>query len=655
MLTRYAASQLKNNGPFLLGLVVGVYVALVAVPGERQACGVDLGEVPDVEPVSAAPAPLEPAVQRPRYYRSELGMREPVLAAVLSPSLSTRGVLLNASAAGVVPLRLFSAASERAPPAGNVVAFTDTRRMLQPFHMLKYLADNHLEQYNYFLLLDDTAALNARQLLRLAEEISVSQDVYMGAPAPDNTDYCMLESGILLSNSVLRSIHSSLDWCVRNSYSTHHYENVGRCVLHSARVTCMRQVQDRKYKWASHPREGSPWPSLVDVVAVVTGTSEVRMRTALEIMCRQLLEKTQQEISQYSTQLSRLLPHHPPHFRNHSWPTGARVDAGMLPPTPIDRFDDLRWTWFNRTHAMMYNDHEPVTLLPPIYARAVEEALEEVSNWLQDKYGDREMTLTEGLWRWVPAQGLFYRLRVETALGPRLLELCRILGSASVLPVPYVTESTTVRILLPALAGHERRIFQLAERIMRDKPRAVALTVLRLSREAAAPPGDLLTYDREEVRDAGSTSYWAALRWAVSRLPRDSLILLAHHDMEYNDDFLNRVRMNTIRGHQWFAPLPLLRPVLSPSRGKFGPAGLVLSFYRTDLEAAYGAIPTSPYEALRRSRLVLLSSPEPALVLVPPSAADLSRCSRDVRCSESLYFGERQAVATMLLQDGALA
>ncbi|KAH9643282.1 hypothetical protein HF086_005944 [Spodoptera exigua] len=55
------------------------------------------------------------------------------------------------------------------------------------------------------------------------------------------------EAGILLSNSVLRAVHAELDWCVRNSYSAHHHENIGRCVLHAARRACADRAQGVVY------------------------------------------------------------------------------------------------------------------------------------------------------------------------------------------------------------------------------------------------------------------------------------------------------------------------------------------------------------------------------------------------------------------------
>lgn len=106
-----------------------------------------------------------------------------------------RAAALNGTAARLLPaLRFFITASalQAAPGRANVVGFTDTREMLKPFHALKYLADNYLEEYDFFFLVSDASFVNARRLLELVSQLSVSQDVYMGTVADDDTHYCTL-------------------------------------------------------------------------------------------------------------------------------------------------------------------------------------------------------------------------------------------------------------------------------------------------------------------------------------------------------------------------------------------------------------------------------------------------------------------------------
>lgn len=76
---------------------------------------------------------------------------------------------------------------------------------------------------------------------------------------------------MLLSNSVLRAVHGELDWCVRNSYSPHHHENIGRCVLHAARCACSAGVQGERYGSVRAPGPDTPpalTPDLADAVTV---------------------------------------------------------------------------------------------------------------------------------------------------------------------------------------------------------------------------------------------------------------------------------------------------------------------------------------------------------------------------------------------------
>lgn len=102
MLSRFVVSQVKHNSYFLVGLSLGLWMALVAVPLDDgpEPCGLAAasGEarkaqpVEDLEPVreekplgagGAAPSGGR-SLQRPRYYSTELGMRAPLLAGVLT-------------------------------------------------------------------------------------------------------------------------------------------------------------------------------------------------------------------------------------------------------------------------------------------------------------------------------------------------------------------------------------------------------------------------------------------------------------------------------------------------------------------------------------------------------------------------------------------
>ncbi|RVE41730.1 hypothetical protein evm_013621 [Chilo suppressalis] len=424
MFSRFVVSQVKHNSYFLVGVVLGLWLALVAVPFEEApvACPATEAPAPDEYEPHREARPLGPAgpvagrsVQRPRYYITELGMRGSLMSGVLSSeeALSTRTAALNATASRLQSLRVFIAAAAGAvPPRPNVVGFTDTREMLKPFHALKYLADNCLEEYDFFFLVSDTSFVNARRLRDLVSKLSVSQDVYMGTVAEDDSHYCTLEGGILLSNSVLRAVHGQLDWCVRNSYSAHHHENIGRCVLHAAQQRCRAALQGETY---TSIRLSSPEQipaTLADAVTVYPVHEPAHFYRLHAAAARRLLQRAAVTAAGLRRQLAVLRPNHPPGFANTSWPAGLRADPGLAPPTPENRFEHLRWTLFNASHSFMPDDHRAIAPLKGSMKEAVQLVLRESIAWASRRWGVEyeDVRLVEGASRWEPALGLRYRL-----------------------------------------------------------------------------------------------------------------------------------------------------------------------------------------------------------------------------------------------------
>lgn len=163
----------------------------------------------------------------------------------------------------------------------NIVGFTDTRESLRPFHVIKYIADNYLDDYDYFLIMPDTVYVDARKLKALLYHISITFDLYMGARlelnianggnsaaaaeavasgrisnsngvddlgSQSDRNYCDLNAGIVLSSSVIRKMRNNLDWCVRNGVSNVHSVNIGRCVKYSSNLSgCQTSFQVSEY------------------------------------------------------------------------------------------------------------------------------------------------------------------------------------------------------------------------------------------------------------------------------------------------------------------------------------------------------------------------------------------------------------------------
>lgn len=188
---------------------------------------------------------------RPRYYSSELGIREKLFVGCISEQdhIETLATAFNRTTAHLVNKIKFFINADNVKSTfklKNIVGFTDTRENLRPFHVLKYIADNYLDDYDYFLLVPDTTYLDSRALRQKVSKISISFDIYLGTPTTtdrvsgesgeSSSGYCDLDSGIIFSSSVIRKIRANLDWCVKEAKSSTHTENIGRCVKYATKI-----------------------------------------------------------------------------------------------------------------------------------------------------------------------------------------------------------------------------------------------------------------------------------------------------------------------------------------------------------------------------------------------------------------------------------
>jgi hypothetical protein len=159
------------------------------------------------KPKKARKTPI--LLNRPRYYSTELGIREKLFVGVLSSqrNISTRGVALNKTIAHLVDKVMFFIDAPghkklNISMPGGIVGFTDTRRTLKPFHMLKYITDNFLDEFDFYFLVKDATYIRARKLYEMVQGISVSEDVHAGSGRRDeHTSFCSL--GMVIKHKIL--------------------------------------------------------------------------------------------------------------------------------------------------------------------------------------------------------------------------------------------------------------------------------------------------------------------------------------------------------------------------------------------------------------------------------------------------------------------
>lgn len=209
----FIVSHCRSNIYLLIGIFLGLSISLLFVPIEINDCldvldsslpySINNNDIDEYEPkfnINGRPqkAQKTPKVLvRPRYYSTELDIREKLFVGVLTSQkyLHNRAIASNKTIAHLVDkVRYFISIQEGSKPnvtLPGIVGFTDTRSILQPFHALKYMTDNYLKDYDYYFLVKDTSYINARKLNNIVNKLSLSQDIYMGVNSEIDM-YCSL-------------------------------------------------------------------------------------------------------------------------------------------------------------------------------------------------------------------------------------------------------------------------------------------------------------------------------------------------------------------------------------------------------------------------------------------------------------------------------
>ncbi|RZF45951.1 hypothetical protein LSTR_LSTR008328 [Laodelphax striatellus] len=626
---RFIVSLCRQNIYFIVGVILGLGLSLLLTPlidndclfsiqfssEDRQILRVHKND--DYEPrinLAGKPQKAQKTPQtliRPRYFSTELGIKDKLFIGVLtrSETISSHAVALNKTVAHLVDKIMYfidapsaqrlNVSSLKLP---GIVGFTDTRDILKPFHLLKYLTDNFLEEYDFFFISKDTTYIRARNLYDFVKKVSVSEEVYAGTETAEQSGFCSLDAGILLSNSVLKKIQTNLEWCVKSAYSDNDSDNIGRCVLHATKIPCRSTVQGQLInsfhlsninidvedkEILKNPKfEGS-----LTFYPVKQPTTFYKLHL---YFCKIAMMHEKLEISNLRRSLVNMSYVAPGGRDSVTWPVGSQPGN-----KPVNRFDVLRWDYFTQTHIYLANDFSNIRSLTGAEKIDVQYVLNSSISHMEDKYEGliHYKRLINGYRRFDPSRGMDYILDLafkDNTNGKEVhkrVEICKPLGKVELLPIPYVTENTRVNFILPVDAAHKNEavkfIQQYTKVCMEKKDKTFLMLVFLYD---ANVPGkgnsdDIFKEIKENAvalsnrfQKDGSKIAWLSIKLpslssqytsvhqalldfaiadlALKKFPAESLMLFCQTNMDIKQDYLNRVRMNTIIQWQIFSPVP---------------------------------------------------------------------------------------------------
>ncbi|XP_041350927.1 chondroitin sulfate synthase 1-like [Gigantopelta aegis] len=119
------------------------------------------------------------------------------------------------------------------------------------FAMLKYIHDNFIDSYEWFMRVDDDIFIQPDRLEKFLRSVNSSRRLYMGQPGlgiprergklglrNDSFFFCMGGTGIVFTRETLRRTALGFDTCLKHTFTKHEDTELGRCVNEQADVSC---------------------------------------------------------------------------------------------------------------------------------------------------------------------------------------------------------------------------------------------------------------------------------------------------------------------------------------------------------------------------------------------------------------------------------
>ncbi|CAF0890604.1 unnamed protein product, partial [Didymodactylos carnosus] len=428
-------------------------------------------------------------------------------------------------------------------------------------------------------------------LIEFLNRISISQDLYMGQSYDDvHAVYCYYGSGIILSGTVLHKILDELDWCTNNAYSQDLTDNIGRCILKSAKLPCSNTASNQNY--SAYVDYRFDFDSDIDKLSksedfnktlTVHPVNDLETMLKLQMYFNHVeIAEIKQDIIKHEQNIEQLSCYAPEGCNEIPWP------VGVPPPfRPSTRFDVLRWDYFNETHIYLETDNDVVGIMKQDYHDDVQEIINYSISQMQRIYGSslKYQHLLNGYRQFDPTRGTHYILDLQMLDENKneiikRAELMRPLGLVEIITMPFVTDNTKIFLILPLFHDDQQQTIKflkhcnqtLFDKESRDKLEIllthIVTTKIELQQtqkwfEPIRKEVELLRHTRVQLSITYHTLFLSGkyynqfilIDYFQVKLRKNALIFITTPYVDIESDFLNRCRLNVIDSIQVFFPI----------------------------------------------------------------------------------------------------
>uniref|UniRef100_A0A0B6ZGM6 Hexosyltransferase n=1 Tax=Arion vulgaris TaxID=1028688 RepID=A0A0B6ZGM6_9EUPU len=546
---------------------------------------------------------LRSKLYRPKFAATELGIRQKLFVAVLSSneSLNSHAIAVNKTISHYVTRVIFfiDKKSEVIPPGMIIVNFGDGYSHLMPINVLRYVIRKYGHDYDYYMFLSDKSFVRAEKVFDLVSLVSVSKHVHLGVPKglEEGKTYCSLDGGVIVSQSILSQVNDSMKWCVDNCHHSDQSLNFGKCLLHVTKLNCQSTAANKVYpafpvKDFDFGRDIETYKVQDDFnksLSVFPMPDEISHYKLHRYFCEVELNSTRHQIQEMKNNILHMSQFAPGGRDSVSWPIGIPE-----PYRPKNRFDVIRWDYFTETHIFFQDDFTNVKELIGIDKLDVQDIIKISMEKLNANHNNKFLYsyLMNGYRRFDPQRGMEYILDLaledtstsldEVGDNKQIVEkrvfLVRPLGEVEIVPMPYVTESARINIILPVTIRDMDGwgvFLENYSHMQDDAGDSLALIIIFIYQQLPKPNKadefsvikSMAKYYDEKSEDrvrtiminyASNGTYvpeYKLIDLVSNRFEDDALMFTCTIGMQLNIELLNRIRINTIPGWQVFFPV----------------------------------------------------------------------------------------------------
>lgn len=125
--------------------------------------------------------------------------------------------------------------------------------------MLKYIHDNFIDDFQWFIRADDDVYIRTRELATFLRKFNSSKSLLLGQAGVgkeqergklglgEGDNFCMGGPGVIMSRGVLKRVTPHLKFCSNNTSTSHEDTEVGRCLRNFAGVMCPWAYEVRNF------------------------------------------------------------------------------------------------------------------------------------------------------------------------------------------------------------------------------------------------------------------------------------------------------------------------------------------------------------------------------------------------------------------------